>query len=258
MTLLGDYTGQRVFASPEAGSFRVSWCALTHVGYHREINEDSCVVNPPLFAVADGMGGHAAGEIASAAVVRQLAELGTEATIEDVTGALFQAVDDIGKSVHQQEGMSGTTVTGALMNLQSAEPHWVIFNIGDSRVYEFSEDHLTQVTVDHSVVQQLVDSGTITVQEAEYHPHANAITRAVGMLEDPIPDLVRIPLQDRQRLLICSDGLTKELTFEGLQYFLASADTAQTAAETLLAQALGNVGRDNITVIVLEVSKMNP
>lgn len=132
-------------------------------------------------------------------------------------------------------------------------PSWTVFNIGDSRVYQFFKGSLTQITTDHSVVQHLVDSGAITPDEADMHPHANVITRAVGLNEAPDPDTVELALVPGQRLLLCSDGLTKELTDLGLQHFLAQAKTVQEAAEMLISQSLGNAGRDNVTVIVIEV-----
>jgi protein phosphatase len=128
-----------------------------------------------------------------------------------------------------------------------------VFNIGDSRVYQYFRGALTQLTVDHSVVQHLIDTGAISVEEAEYHPHANVITRAVGFNEEPVPDFSRLTLIPGQRLLICSDGLTKELTDTGIQHFLGEAKTAKQAARRLVRHALDNAGRDNVTVIVIDV-----
>ncbi len=233
----------------------LSWHAVTDVGRRRETNQDSYVVVPPVFAVADGMGGHSAGEVASGAVVRRLAELGTlpEVHQEDIDAALSDAVDDIELDAGDTELGTGTTVTGVSFGAWADEPTWNVFNIGDSRVYQYFKGALSQITVDHSVVQHLLDTGAITAEEAEVHPHSNVITRAVGFNEAPIPDYTALALIPGQRILICSDGLTKELTEVGIQHYLAVCQTAEEAANTLVQQALDNAGRDNVTVIVIDV-----
>lgn len=232
----------------------LSWFALTDVGRRRDNNQDSYVVTPPVFSVADGMGGHSAGEVASAAVVKRLAELGGQlnATEDDIDRVLSDAVDDIELDAGDTDLGAGTTVTGVCISTED-EPTWKVFNIGDSRVYQYFKGALSQITVDHSVVQHLIDTGAITEEEAEVHPHANVITRAVGFNEPPIPDYISLALIPGQRLLICSDGLTKELTEIGIQHFLASQATAEDAARTLVAQAVENMGRDNVTAIVIDV-----
>lgn len=233
----------------------LSWFALTDVGRRRETNQDSYVAIPPIFAVADGMGGHSAGEIASAAVVRRLAELGGSMRVsqDDIDEMLGDAVEDIELDAGETELGAGTTVTGVSIDSCAEAPTWRVFNIGDSRVYQYFKGALSQITVDHSVVQHLIDTGAITEEEAEVHPHANVITRAVGFNEPPIPDYTSLALIPGQRILICSDGLTKELTDIGIQHFLATRRTAEEAARTLVEQALDNAGRDNVTVIVIDV-----
>lgn len=232
----------------------LSWHGVTNVGLRRENNQDSFVTAPPIFAVADGMGGHAGGEIASAAVTARLFELSASGhiTADKLIAALQLAVDDIAQQAGAAAADAGTTVTGVVLGGDKT-PAWQVFNIGDSRVYQYFKGSLVQVTSDHSIVQHLLDTGAITPDEAEAHPHANVITRAVGLGEDPVPDVVELALIAGQRLLICSDGLTKELTDLGIQHFLAEAETAADAANSLLTQALGNAGRDNISVIVVDV-----
>ena len=233
----------------------LSWHGITDVGHRREVNQDSLVMSPPIFAVADGMGGHSAGEVASAAVVRRLAELGGIVTITetDINGALGDAVDDIELDAGETDLGAGTTVTGVSLGALGNSPTWTVFNIGDSRVYQYFKGALTQLTVDHSVVQHLLDTGAITAEEAEIHPHANVITRAVGFNEQPAPDYTQLAVVAGQRLLLCSDGLTKELTEVGIQHFLATAESAEEAAHQLVQRALDNAGRDNVTVIVIDV-----
>lgn len=257
MTTRGENAVRRRlrFSQSSDVEIELSWYGLTDVGNRREINQDSYVVAPPLFAVADGMGGHSAGEIASAAVVRRLAELGTldEVTQEDIDSALTDAVDDIELDAGDTELGTGTTVTGVSFGAWETAPTWNVFNIGDSRVYQYFKGALSQITVDHSVVQHLLDTKAITEEEAESHPHANVITRAVGFNEAPIPDYTALALIPGQRILICSDGLTKELTDIGIQHFLSLSPTAEEAAHSLVQQALDNAGRDNVTVIVIDV-----
>ncbi|UOQ56104.1 protein phosphatase 2C domain-containing protein [Leucobacter allii] len=256
MTTRGENGSRRRLPYRRGGDLEIelSWFALTDVGRRRETNQDSYVTTPPIFAVADGMGGHSAGEIASAAVVRRLAELGGESSISerDIDGVLSDAVDDIELDAGETELGAGTTVTGVCFG-SDEDPTWRVFNIGDSRVYQYFKGAFSQITVDHSVVQHLIDTGAITEEEAEVHPHANVITRAVGFNEAPVPDYTSLALIPGQRLLICSDGLTKELTDIGIQHFLATQPTAEDAARTLVRQAVENAGRDNVTVIVIDV-----
>jgi serine/threonine protein phosphatase PrpC len=257
MTIRGENASrQRLRYRPDSDlTIELSWYGLTDVGLRRDNNQDSFVVAPPLFAVADGMGGHAAGEVASAAVVRRLAELGGDelVSVDDLSERLIDAIEDIELEVGEAGLGAGTTVTGAVFGGDVDSPSWTVFNIGDSRVYQYFKGALSQITVDHSVVQHLIDTGAITPEEAEVHPHANVITRAVGFNEDPIPDTVGLALIPGQRLLICSDGLTKELTDLGVQHFLSQARTAEEAAKLLMSQALGNAGRDNVTAVVIDV-----
>ena len=257
MTGRGENAQRRRLRYHDSGDVTVelSWHGITHVGNRRENNQDSYVLAPPLFAVADGMGGHAGGEVAASAVTRRLEEFSGATTITSgqIAEKLQHAVSDIAEELGEAAQGAGTTVTGVTFSSDTEVPSWTVFNIGDSRVYQFFKGSLTQITTDHSVVQHLVDSGAITPDEADVHPHANVITRAVGLNEAPDPDTVELALVPGQRLLLCSDGLTKELTDLGLQHFLAQAETVQEAAEMLISQSLGNAGRDNVTVIVIEV-----
>lgn len=257
MAQIGEVQQQQAVGSDELNpkGVQLSWCALTDVGLRRKNNEDSVLALPPLFVVADGMGGHSAGEIASTAVVTRLAELGGNTTVtrESIDQALGMAVADITEQVGVTDRGTGTTVSGVALSRDDNSLFWECFNIGDSRVYQLIDGDLSQITTDHSVVQHLIDSGAITEQEAESHPHSNVITRAVGFNETPVPDYYRLALMAGQRLLICSDGLTKELTQVGIEHFLSTDHTAEEVAHSLMAQALANSGRDNITVVVIDV-----
>lgn len=259
MTQIGGSSRRHTVTLPGDVQVRLAWTALSDRGYRRAINEDSLIARPALFAVADGMGGHTAGDFASAAVVTRLAdEVEPPVTRDALNRALSAAVDDIGLGVGHTDLGTGTTVTGIALTLDDGLPQWLVFNIGDSRVYELRDGELRQLTVDHSVVQELIDAGSITAAEADSHPHANVITRAVGFNEEPVPDYRLVPVVPGARLLVTSDGLTKELTDQGLLHFLSESDSARDAAQRLVDAALGNGGRDNVTVIVVDVLAVEP
>ncbi|HYI33291.1 MAG TPA: protein phosphatase 2C domain-containing protein [Glaciibacter sp.] len=256
MTQIGQgSTSSTVTWQSNGDSVTLAWSAQTHTGHRREANEDSVLARPPVFAVADGMGGHSAGDVASHAVITRLAEHTGEPLLdaESIDRALGLAVQDMANGAGVTDLGTGTTVTGAALAVVSGTPQWIIFNIGDSRVYQLVSGVLEQITVDHSVVQELVDSGRITREEADVHPHGNVITRAVGFHEAPVPDYRIVPVQAGMRILVCSDGLTKELTHYGIRHFLMSNHSAEDATTALLSAALDNGGRDNVTVIVLDV-----
>ena len=263
MTQLGQGSPSHTIALPSVKkSVTLAWAALTDTGHRREVNEDSLVTSSPIFAVADGMGGHSAGDVASKAVVTRLAEIadltaaeGAEGvtTAETINRALSLAVDDMKAGEGVTDLGTGTTVTGVALAVVSGGPQLIAYNIGDSRVYQLSGGVLEQVTIDHSVVQELVDAGRITREEADVHPHGNVITRAVGFHEPPVPDYRILPITPGLRVLVCSDGLTKELTAYGIRHFLMSNPKADDAVAALVTAALENGGRDNVTAIVLDV-----
>ena len=256
MTQIGQGSPSHTIALPAVKkSVTLAWSALTDVGHRREVNEDSLVTRSPIFAVADGMGGHSAGDVASKAVVTRLAELGgdPDTTAEAINRALALAVEDMKAGEGVTDLGTGTTVTGVALAIVSDAPQFIAYNIGDSRVYQLTSGVLEQVTVDHSVVQELVDAGRITREEADVHPHGNVITRAVGFHEPPVPDYRVLPLAAGLRILVCSDGLTKELTAYGIRHFLLSNPKAEDAVAALVTAALENGGRDNVTAIVLDV-----
>jgi protein phosphatase len=257
VTRHGDDVARRSF--PVAGRpdapVTLAWAAVSDVGRRRQANEDSVIVQPPVFAVADGMGGHAAGDRASAAVVDRLMALaGRDDVDQGVVGeVLTLAAHDIDELGEQLPLGAGTTVTGAVLDVSSPDPSFVIFNVGDSRVYSFIGNELAQVTHDHSVVQELVDQGLLAAADAEAHPESNVVTRALGFHETPRPDYWSVPLRPRMRLLLCSDGLTKELPAARLRLHLAARLSAAETASALVDAALAAGGRDNVTVIVIDV-----
>jgi len=223
----------------------------TSVGRVRQVNEDSYLAQPPLYAIADGMGGHGAGDLASALAIETLtgcARLGV-LSVPDVLATLDAANQTIAR--HEPAGM-GTTVTG-LASLETAGgDHLMVFNVGDSRVYRVVGGRLDQVTVDHSEVQELVLAGRITPEQARTHPRRNVITRALGSDRALRVDHWLLPALAGDRYLLCSDGLFSELAEDQILPLLTGGDP-QRAATALVDAANDAGGHDNITVIVVDI-----
>lgn len=239
------------------GTIELSWAEVTDTGRRREVNQDAVLTSYPLFVVADGMGGHVGGEIASASTVDRLRGMVDDGTVtpKAIEKALVRAVKDILSHPETTDEGTGTTLTGVFLDTSQNPPHWVTLNIGDSRVYLLRDGDLVQITTDHSVVQELVAAGRLSPEEAENHPYGNVITRAVGPTESVKPDYVRLDVLDGDRFVICSDGLTKELTDYGIRHFLDENADPAAAVEAMLAAALENGGRDNVTIVVLDVHR---
>jgi protein phosphatase/serine/threonine-protein phosphatase Stp1 len=230
--------------------------AVTHPGTVRDHNEDVYVNRPDLglWAVADGAGGHDAGEVASGLIATALdsipPELSAEETLTQVRmrmAATHAALRE--RAARQGHGMIASTV----VVLIARHGHFACLWAGDSRAYLLRDGALARVTRDHSLVQELVDGGQITDAEAEHHPRANVITRAVGSEADMVElDKVTDRLAGGDRFLLCSDGLSKELSDPEMLEILR-ADGPERAAERLVEAALARKARDNVTVVVLEV-----
>jgi len=235
----------------------LTWAGITDTGLRRDNNQDAFLAQYPLFVVADGMGGHAGGEIASQSTIAQLQEVVDSGSVTTgaIERALERAVADIAAHPETTDEGTGTTLTGIFLESSAEEPRWVSLNIGDSRVYLLREERLVQVTTDHSVVQELISSGRLSPEEAESHPYSNVITRAVGASELTAPDYLGIEVLDGDRFVICSDGLTKELTDYGIQHFLREQADPAKAVDAMLAAALENGGRDNVTLIIVKVAR---
>lgn len=242
-----------------AGTLRLTVSAASDLGMVREVNEDSFLAESPVFLVADGMGGHSFGDRASRAVVAAFAaavSAPAPLTPEIVVETIHEANRAVLATTAEDAGaVSGTTLSGiALVRSQSAH-HWMAFNLGDSRVYRWDGRHLAQVTADHSVVQELLDLGQISLLEAAEHPHRNVVTRAIGVDDSVDPDIWLLPIAGRQLFLVCSDGLTKELDDDRIAAILAdrpSDGDSRTVAERLVEAALAAGGKDNVTVVVVE------
>ncbi|MBZ4485764.1 protein phosphatase 2C domain-containing protein [Microbacterium sp. cx-55] len=228
--------------------------ARTDVGRVREINEDAVLAQHPVFLVADGMGGHEAGELASAEVVAAFQPLVGRQDVEpaDVVDAVAAAHAAVARLSRTHARGAGSTVSGIVAVVQNGVHSWLVVNIGDSRVYRLVGSTLEQLTVDHSVVQELVDEGRITRAEMSTYPGRNVITRAVGD-QSSAADYWLAPIVTGERLLVCSDGLSNDLSDEALRAGLSLGGSAQQTAHGLVDQALARGGRDNISAVVVDV-----
>ena len=229
--------------------------AATDVGRVRQINEDRFLADEPLFAVADGVGGHQAGEVAAQTSVDTLREAFTEHTAEGLVDAVLaanEAVWQLAQSNSEKRGM-GTTLTAVALVVEDGEEQLALTNVGDSRAYLLQHGELVQLTEDHSLVEELVRDGRITREEAQVHPQRSIITRALGMEPVIQVDCWKIIPYRGDRLLLCSDGLTNELSNDRIASTLRQVADPQEAARDLVRQARAEGGGDNITVVVIDV-----
>lgn len=235
-------------------SFQIRYSGKSHVGLKRKVNEDSILMlaDQQIFAVSDGMGGHAAGDVASAAVVDAIALLPPGLEPADKMQAVRQALAGANDKVHALAVERRTTIGATVVVLVLADGHWLALWAGDSRLYRLRAGQIEMLTSDHSVVAELVLSGRMSWDEAELHPQSNQITRAVGVEPELQLQKVHGELQSGDRYLLCSDGLSKYAGFETLRRILAVAPI-ETLAEQLIQLALDGGGADNVSVIAVDV-----
>ncbi len=225
----------------------------TDIGCVRDQNEDNLVVAPPLYVICDGMGGHAAGEVASEIatdVISQRAPAypdaaGLRQAVEEANLAVIAAAEE-GKG---RAGM-GTTCTAAMLESERL----VVAQVGDSRAYLLNQNKLQQITRDHSLVADLVEAGQITKEEARVHPQRSIITRALGSDPTLEPDIYEINVEAGDRLLLCSDGLTSMVGDDEIEEILRQTADPQLAAIQLVNAAIAAGGHDNVTAIVVNIT----
>jgi serine/threonine protein phosphatase PrpC len=228
----------------------------SHVGMVRKVNEDACLVMPDqgLWAVADGMGGHEAGDFASQLIINTLSQMPSFSTWE---GFIEAAQTQLTQSNHQLRKESarhyhnrtiGSTVVVMLAHENQGACLWV----GDSRLYRLRHGELEQLTRDHSHVQELVDQGLLSQEEAQEHPLGNVITRAVGSSERLDIDSLHFPLEVGDIFLLCTDGLNKVVKDSEIAYLMVHAERHE-IVETLIQTALARGATDNVTVVVISI-----
>lgn len=233
--------------------FRIG--AATDVGAQRNINQDSYATAPGLVVVADGMGGHRGGEVASSIAADEMIERFSAPELDELVQGVGHAnrrILDEAAADPNLHGMGTTVVALALVDADDGVALGAI-NVGDSRMYRLTGQRLEQLTEDHSLVEALVREGRITALEAETHPQRNIVTRALGVLEHVEVDSFHFVPKIGDRYLLCSDGLFNEVDPNGIAMILATEPDPQKAAEMLIAAANEGGGRDNITTVIADI-----
>jgi protein phosphatase len=231
----------------------------TDVGLVRASNQDQLLVCPGLYAVADGMGGHAAGEVASLTAVRALraafeaSDQRSAAALADAAKAANRAIWEQARANREMFGMGTTLVALAVVEREDGTNGLAVVHIGDSRVYLFRGGALRQLTVDHSLVQELVDDGQISQAQAAVHPQRHVLTRALGVEPAVDVDLLDLSPERGDRYVLCSDGLSREASDDQIAAVLRRFADPSEAARELVALARSRGGSDNITVVVVDV-----
>lgn len=239
-------------------AFRCVSAGATHVGRVRKVNEDALVERPDigLWAVADGVGGASAGDRASGLVAEALGRVGRPVTaaafLGEVCDALKGANDQLQAEAAQRGGqrLSATTVVALLV----FDQHFACVWAGDSRLYRLRDDRLQPISRDHSLVQEMVDAGTLTPEAARTHPQANVVTRAVGAERELVLERVQDRLRHDDVFLLCSDGLTKMLDDREIARLLRDRPV-EIAVEMLIAATLERGAIDNVTVVAVQLAQ---
>jgi len=233
-----------------------SWmsCGQTHPGKVRKVNEDDFLHSPSQahWVVADGMGGHSKGDYASRAIKEALGKLDQTAEfadfVDDIDDCLSGVNSHLLQLAEQNNETVGSTVVGLTVRQGIAFYYWA----GDSRLYRYRQGQLELLSVDHTVVQELISAGQLTQEEAKYHPEKNVITRAVGSEVDLILDFAHTDIQDSDIFFLCSDGVEKELEDEDLAAHFATTSDIQHLQKQILESVLHGQARDNITLILIQ------
>ncbi|MFN3219144.1 MAG: Stp1/IreP family PP2C-type Ser/Thr phosphatase [Acidimicrobiales bacterium] len=238
---------------------RFRWGAVTDVGRVREINQDAVHAEDGLFIVADGMGGHRGGEVASAVAIESMTDGGqAPTTLDQLLGRVHEAnaaIIERAAGDVELAGM-GTTICAVAMLRDPGETQpsrLGIVNVGDSRVYRFADDQLVQVTEDHSLVETLVREGRITPDEARSHPQRNILTRALGIGHDLQVDYWELPIHLGDVYLLCSDGLFNEVSDDEIAATIRRLDDPSQVVDELVRMANEGGSRDNVSVVVAAV-----
>lgn len=232
------------------------WGAVTDVGRVRTNNEDSLLVESPLFAVADGVGGHAAGEVASAIAVATLKTVfGAEPSRDGLADAVRRANEAIYDRAMEDPNLRGmgTTVTAVALVEEEGDDVLAVVNVGDSRAYRMRDGELEQITDDHSLVEEMVRAGRLSAEQAFTHPQRNIVTRALGLQADVEVDCFGITPFEGDRFVLASDGLTDEVPDPEIASILRRVTDPDEAARELVELAKANGGRDNVTVVIVDV-----
>ncbi|MBQ8003287.1 MAG: Stp1/IreP family PP2C-type Ser/Thr phosphatase [Clostridia bacterium] len=237
----------------------MEYAALTDVGMKRHNNEDSYIINEvnkdKIFIVADGMGGHNAGEIASLEACRMIESFIINSTGDDIESIMREGVQKANRELFiraaEDEKLNGMGTTIDVCVIKDGVLH--VAHVGDSRVYLIDENSIEKITKDHSVVGMMIDSGTLTEEQAKVHPQRHYITRAVGTTMTVEVDIEQRSIHSPQKILMCTDGLTNMVSKEEIHRIVNGNESVSAAASELVSKAKENGGDDNITVILLNI-----
>ena len=238
-------------------SFSWNSYGKTDVGKARKLNEDSMLLRPDvgMWAVADGMGGHEAGDVASKMVVSALNEIQLGSSLEKYINDIEDALVNVNKKLIEiaHQGEKPTTCGSTVVVMLAYEKYCAFLWAGDSRLYRIRDNKIIQLTTDHSQVQLYVEQGLISKDEAESHPHANMITRAVGATEEFVLDVDMQEMEKGDRYLLCSDGLTKHIPDLDFEKMLAKGDVKKKCSE-LIDLTLARGAKDNVTAVLVDIT----
>lgn len=244
----------------------LDFAAVSHRGVVRPVNEDSILAVPPVFCVADGIGGSDSGELASSIVAGEfnlLAESAGRQAIdsEAVSDTLQRAHEQVSELSRTLPNGAASTAAGCIALEVDGRAYWLVFNVGDSRVYRCfgapGHRKIRQVSVDHSLVQEMIDSGTVSKGDSFRHPEKNMVTRAVGADDGCEPDFWMLPMVRGERLMICTDGLLGDSPSEEVRRLVKADLSPRQVVDDLLELALRSGARDNVSVIVIDVPEVD-
>lgn len=238
------------------GGFQWESAALTDVGKVRKLNEDSILErgDAGLWVVADGMGGHSAGDLASQLIVNSLAKLDTDAPLPDLVERVEEAVLNVNDRLFAVANAHNQTSGSTVVMLLASGRHAVVMWAGDSRCYLMRGGQLRQVTTDHTQIELFIAKGLLTRAEAAGHPSGNMVTRAVGVTDSLLLEMDLLELEDNDRFLLCSDGLDKHLKDEEIAHHLMG-DDPHSVARVLIDETLARGAMDNVSVCVVKVTE---
>ncbi|MCF6281089.1 MAG: Stp1/IreP family PP2C-type Ser/Thr phosphatase [Candidatus Polarisedimenticolaceae bacterium] len=239
--------------------FQWDSCALTHQGCVRDHNEDAGMEWPEigLWVVADGMGGHSSGDLASNMIIDHISHLLLPEKLSDIIDLLEDTLEEVNQQLLQtaQQRGGNTTIGSTVVVMLVYNNLALLLWVGDSRAYLFREGQLTRLTQDHTQVEELIEQGLLLREDAEKHPSANIITRAVGATEDFFVDITSYEIREGDIFLLCSDGLDKEVNEQEISELLGKTGSAKQLAQSLLDLTLERGARDNVTITLAKALK---
>jgi len=244
---------ERSFHQPSDSQSIFDWGGATHVGNIRTQNQDFFGTSNPLLAVADGMGGHNGGEIASETAIKELLHNQKFTTIQELAEQVTKVNETVKTRAEGNPVLFGMGTTLCALAYLPKSSKVGIVNVGDSRIYILADQELHQITQDHSLVEEMHREGKITKLEAQHHPHRNVITRSIGTHDDVLVDFWEINPREGDRYLLCTDGLTNELSDQEIKKILCEVSNPQKASEELIKNAISAEGLDNVTAVVVDI-----